>query len=252
MNQIPYEQIKAARQELASASHLVVFTGAGISAESGVPTYRGAGGLWKNFCARDLATVAAFRKDPALVWGWYRSRRKALLNCQPNAAHRAIADSAKERQLTLITQNIDGLHSLAGYDDPWELHGNIWREFCVECHRAVDRHDDYHNGIVEAEDAPLPQCPGCGGLPRPAIVWFGEQLDVHLLEQAFDVAKHCDAMIVIGTSGQVQPAAMLPILARQSGAMVVEINLEPTPLTEYANYSLYAPAGELLPRLLAT
>ncbi len=252
MNPEQEETLHLAQQAISRADRLVVFTGAGISAESGVPTYRGAGGLWKNFRAQYLATVAAFQKDPALVWGWYRSRRRALLNCQPNDAHRAIAEAANSRQLTLITQNIDGLHSLAGYDDPWELHGNIWREFCVECHHAVDRHDAYHSRAVEAEDAPLPRCPKCGGLLRPAIVWFGEQLDIHLLEQAFDVAEHCDAMIVIGTSGQVQPAAMLPIQARRGGAVVVEINLEPTPLTEYANYSLYAPAGEVLPRLLIT
>jgi NAD-dependent deacetylase len=250
MNQIPDEQIESARRNLVKADRLVIFTGAGISAESGVPTYRGVGGLWKNFRAQDLATVAAFQRDPALVWGWYRSRRRALLDCQPNAAHRAIAEAAKERRLTLITQNVDGLHSLAGYDNPWELHGNIWREFCVECYHPVDRHAAWLNRTVEDEDAPLPKCPKCGGLLRPAIVWFGEQLDTHLLEQAFEAAEHCDAMIVIGTSGQVQPAAMLPILARRGGAMVVEINLEPTPLTEYANYSLYAPAGEVLPQLL--
>lgn len=245
--------IDEVRRRLADAASVVVLSGAGISAESGVPTYRGAGGLWKNFRAQDLATLEAFDRDPALVWGWYRNRRRALLDCKPNPAHRALAAAAEnpERELIVITQNIDGLHTIAGLANPLEIHGNIWREKCVRCRYRVDRTSDYNARRVPAEDAPPPKCPGCDDLLRPDVVWFGEQLDPLLLDSAFRAAEACDVMLVIGTSCEVHPAALIPLVARKAGACLVEVNLEPTPLTNRCDASIFAPAGQTVPELFA-
>lgn len=245
--------IDEVRRRLADAANVVALTGAGISAESGVPTYRGDGGLWKNFRAQDLATLEAFDRDPALVWGWYRTRRRALLDCRPNPAHRALAVAAEhpEREFVVITQNIDGLHTIAGLADPLEIHGNIWREKCVRCRHRVDRTADYTARRVPAEDAPPPKCPDCDDLLRPDVVWFGEQLDPLLLDTAFRAAEACEVMLVIGTSCEVHPAALIPLVARKAGACLVEVNLEPTPLTNRCDASIFAPAGQAIPELFA-
>lgn len=252
MTAMPVELIADLRRRVRETDEILVLSGAGVSAESGVPTYRGAGGLWKNFRAQDLATVEAFDRDPALVWGWYRSRRRALLDCEPNAAHRALAEAVERGlELRVVTQNIDGLHTFAGLDGVLELHGNIWREKCVRCPQTVDRCEDYLARRAVPVDDPPPECPGCGDILRPDVVWFGEQLDTRVLEQAFRLAESCELMLVVGTSCEVHPAALLPLVARKAGAYVVEVNIEPTVATDRCSVSLFEPAARALPKLFA-
>jgi NAD-dependent deacetylase len=220
-----------------------VLTGAGVSAESGVPTFRGPGGLWESHRPEDLATPEAFARDPALVWRWYHWRRGLIAKCRPNPAHLALA--ALERRvpgLTLITQNVDGLHRLAGSGDPLEIHGNLWFVRCLGCGaRSEERRLDL--------PAP-PSCPGCGGMLRPDVVWFGENLDQALLERAWDAAQRAEVMLVAGTSAVVQPAASLAGAAKDAGAYVIEVNLEPTPNSGRVDASFLGKAGEVLPDLV--
>lgn len=234
--------VEAARTRLASAKSPTALTGAGVSAESGVPTFRGADGLWRNFRPEDLATPEAFQRDPVLVWQWYDWRRSLIADIEPNPAHHALAELEKRSSsFTLITQNVDGLHELAGSSKVLELHGSIWRVRCTGC--AVTSSN---------RDVPIeipPKCP-CGGLLRPDVVWFGEMLPEEVLEAAFVASASTDFMIVAGTSGVVQPAASLAVRARNSGAFVVEVNPEETPLSSVADLRLPGKAAELLPRLL--
>ena len=222
---------------------MAVLTGAGISSESGVPTFRGEGGLWRTHRAEDLATPSAFRRDPKLVWQWYDWRRSLIAACQPNDAHRTLVEM--ERCLddfVLITQNVDGLHRLAGSQRVIELHGNIWGQRCTR-----DCRDPWVDHSLPLSQIP-PHCPACGALARPDIVWFGESLPAAALDAAFDVAQRCDVMLVIGTSALVHPAASLPLLALQRSAHVIEINPQPTPLSDAVAQSLRQPAGVGLPR----
>jgi NAD-dependent deacetylase len=231
------------QERLAEARRVAVLTGAGVSAESGVPTFRGAGGLWRKYRAEDLATPEAFHRNPKLVWEWYDSRRQLIARCQPNAAHRAIALlEHRAPEFLLITQNVDGLHRLAGNVRLVELHGNLWRVHCLDDGQVTE------NLEVPLQAIP-PRC-GCGGLLRPDVVWFGEALPPEALQAASDFAESCDVFLVVGTSVVVQPAASLPTIARRRGAYVVEVNLEPTPLTSLAHESHHGKAAEILPRLL--
>ena len=221
---------------------VVALTGAGISAESGIPTFRGAEGLWRTFRPQDLATPAAFRRDPELVWEWYDWRRQRIAPCEPNAAHLTLAEmEATLADFTLITQNVDGLHQAAGNRRVLELHGNIWRVRCMAC--------DWSG---EDRRVPLPQlpprCPRCTGLLRPDVVWFGESLPQGVLTAAWEAAAGCQWMLVIGTSAVVYPAAALPEIACRNGAHLLECNVSPTPLTPMADEVLGGPAGEELPR----
>ncbi|MFH1059094.1 MAG: NAD-dependent deacylase [Pseudomonadota bacterium] len=233
-----------ARQALAAAARVAVLSGAGVSAESGVPTFRGPGGLWEKHRPEDLATPQAFRRDPALVWRWYHWRRELIAACAPNPAHQALAAyEARRPGFTLITQNVDGLHRLAGSRNLLEIHGSLWRVRCLDC--GVDREE-------RRLDLPAPPlCPACGGLLRPDVVWFGESLDQDLLDRAWRAAGNCQAMLVVGTSAVVQPAASLALVAKSAGAYVIEVNPDPTPNTGRVDVSLHAPAGEVLPALLA-
>ena len=231
------------QERLLQARSVAVMTGAGVSAESGVPTFRGADGLWRQYRAEDLATPEAFSRDPKLVWEWYDWRRQLIAKCQPNPAHYAIAFLERQAQkLLLITQNVDGLHRLAGSVRMVEVHGNLWRVRCLQ-----------EGKITENLDVPLrtiaPRCE-CGSLLRPDVVWFGEALPWEALQQAFEAAESCDVFLVVGTSAVVQPAASLPMVARNKGAYVVEVNLEPTSLTPIAHESHHGKAGEILPKLL--
>jgi len=235
--------LEEARERLAQARSVAVLTGAGISAESGVPTFRGAGGLWNNFRAEDLATPEAFTRDPRLVWEWYNWRRELIAKAAPNPAHHALVRLEKTKpRFTLVTQNVDGLHDLAGNGRILKLHGDIWRMRCTEC------------GANWPDRRPsLPKLPphcGCGGLARPAIVWFGEPLPDGIMMEAEHAAASAEVFLVIGTSAVVYPAAGLVPFAKQSGASVIEINPEPTAFSSIVDFSFQSPAGELLPKLL--
>jgi len=229
--------------KIRNAGSVTVLTGAGISAESGVPTFRGEEGLWKKFRPEELATVEAFMRNPELVWEWYHHRLEILSTVRPNPGHLALAE-LEERypDFTLITQNIDGLHRRAGSRHILELHGNIRRNRCLECGRRY-------------QDIDLPQKPSvplcrCGGKIRPDVVWFGESLPGETLEQAFLASSRCQVFFSVGTSAVVYPAASLPIVALQGGAYVVEINIEPTDLSSQAHQFIQGPSGEVLPLLL--
>ncbi len=236
--------IDQVRVWLAAAARLVVTTGAGISAESGIPTFRGPGGLWRRFRAEDLATPEAFRRDPRLVWEWYDWRRGLIAQAAPNAGHLALVEMEQGRDsFQLITQNVDGLHQRAGSQRVIEVHGNIWRVRCIDC--------GTENLNLET---PLPQLPPrcpCGGMLRPGVVWFGEDLPRTALETAWSAAEQGDLMLVVGTSSLVYPAAALPDIARRHGARIVEINPDPTPLSDRADLSLRGSAAQILPRLLS-
>jgi len=238
------EAIHEAKAWIADSQRLAVLTGAGISAESGVPTFRGRDGLWRNFRAEELATPEAFADNPQLVWEWYDWRRGLVVKCATNPGHHALVDLAASTTLTLITQNVDGLHALAGSDNPVEMHGNIWKVRCTDCHQVLaDR---------RVPIPILPTCDACGGLLRPHIVWFGEGLDPEVLDRAVGAFEYCDVALVIGTSGVVQPAASLAGMAKRGGAKVIEINLDSTPLSPLADLSLHGQAGEILPQLVSS
>ena len=229
---------------VARAGRLAVLTGAGISAESGIPTFRDAQtGLWARWRPEDLATPQAFHGNPRLVWEWYRWRRALIEGVEPNAGHLALAEMERHcGNFHLATQNVDGLHLKAGSRRVAELHGNLFSDRCLQEDRLLDR-------VEEGADG-LPVCPHCGGPARPGVVWFGEPLPAEPFRSATDAATECDVYLVVGTSGLVHPAAGLPALALRSGAFVAEVNPEPTPLTESVHLSLRARAGTLLPALL--
>ena len=229
---------------LRQTSKLVAITGAGVSQESGLRTFRDAQtGLWAQYKPEDLASPEAFRRDPKLIWDWYAWRREAVKGVRPNAGHYALADiETHVPEFTLITQNVDGLHRMAGSKKVLELHGNIQRVRCAECYTFTETWDD--------DTESVPQCSRCGGLLRPDVVWFGEALPRDQLEAAVEAARTCEVFFSIGTSGVVQPAASLAHAARNRGAVVVEINAEPTPLTQKANYAFHGKSGEILPELV--
>ena len=239
---------EAALQEiqnrLARAKSVTVLTGAGISADSGVPTFRGTEGLWKNFRPEELASPDAFERDPKLVWEWYNWRRKLLSTKSPNPGHEALVELEKQvEQFWLITQNVDGLHAIAGSQKLSEIHGNIWKVRCTEC------------GVVEDNrDVPidiLPKCQKCFGLLRPHIVWFGESLNPEDLEHSYQALRSCEILLIIGTSGVVYPAASFGPVAKDHGAFVAELNLDPTPNSDLVDMAIQGKAKDLVPRLLS-
>jgi len=226
---------------LLKAQSVVAFTGAGVSAESGVPTFRGTDGLWAKFKPEELANVNAFMKNPSLVWEWYAHRKKIIASIEPNAGHRALVEMERiVPSFTIITQNIDNLHRRAGSSKVYELHGNIERNYCMNCGT------NYTNADVLGQ-AGVPTCVKCGGLIRPDVVWFGEFLPEDEWDGAVRAAESADVFLSIGTSGVVYPAASLPLMAKRRDAFLVEINPEPTPLTEHADEFLNGPSGAILP-----
>ena len=231
------------KAKLARAKSVTILTGAGISADSGVPTFRGADGLWRNFRAEDLATPEAFAKDPRLVWEWYNWRRELIATKQPNPAHHAVAElEGRIGHFWLITQNVDGLHRDAGSQKLSEIHGNIWTVRCTTCGR-----------ISENRQVPipmLPTCSPCGGLLRPHIVWFGESLARDDVARSYAALESCEIMLIIGTSGVVYPAASFAPVAKSAGAFVVEVNLDPTPNSDVVDLAIHGRASDILPQLL--
>lgn len=250
------DDLVRARALLGEAGSIVILTGAGVSAESGVPTFRGSGGLWNEFRAEDLATPEAFARDPRLVWEWYAWRRGLVMECLPNPAHVAIAECALRRgNITIVTQNVDGLHARAareasGGSDPaaalpLEVHGSILRDRCSTCGARSDPVP-----VDATSVATLPRCERCGALLRPDVVWFGEMLDEDTLSAADAAAASADVCVVVGTSALVHPAASLPLRTRATGGVVIEVNPEETPLTRAAELAFRSRAAELMPRLL--
>lgn len=236
------EQLQRARSLIFNARSVTVLTGAGISAESGVPTFRGAAGLWKQFRPEDLATPEAFARDPRFVWDWYAWRREILSRVTPNTGHLALA-TLEERvpEFTLVTQNVDGLHQLAGSKRVLEVHGSIWILRCTVCG-------------LEWLDRSVPlACPplcSCRGLARPGVVWFGEELPLKIWRSAEQAASTADVLLVVGTSALVYPAAGLVSLAQAVGAKVIEVNTEQTPISGIVDCALNGTAGKILPQII--
>ncbi|MBL0142143.1 MAG: NAD-dependent deacylase [Betaproteobacteria bacterium] len=243
----PAGSVSLARDLLDHATCVAVLTGAGISAESGIPTFRDAlTGLWENFRPEELATPEAFEANPKRVWDWYAWRREKVREARPNAGHHALARLERrcrdhDVDFTLVTQNVDGLHREAGSLRVIELHGNIRRVKCFDRHHPAD---EWPEGDC------VPKCPACGSLLRPDVVWFGEGLPPEALAAALAAARTCDVFLCVGTSTVVEPAASLPFMALEVGARVIEVNPQPTPLTRHVTVSLRGAAGEILPLLV--
>jgi NAD-dependent deacetylase len=243
------EGMARAAGALAGAERVVVSSGAGMSRESGIPTFRDAmEGLWASFDPQALATEAGFRRDPRTVWSWYAWRRERVGDARPNPGHLALAQmEALVPELVVVTQNVDGLHAEAGSTDVVELHGNIRRVKCLDHGHA---YDGPLPPYAEGEQQDPPPCPVCGSPLRPDVVWFGEMLPERAVQRAWKVAERCEVLLVIGTSGTVWPAAELPLVARRRGARIIEVNPTPSELTHAADVFLAGPAGQVLPQLL--
>lgn len=229
--------------QLKKAEKIVFVTGAGISQESGIPTFRGKDGLWRKYNPMKLATIDAFYEDPKLVWEWYEERRKNILGANPNPGHTAIAELEKYKQVSVLTQNIDGLHQRAGSTRVYELHGSIITIKCTVC--------DFRDKIVSSFSQLPPLCK-CGNMLRPDVVWFGESLPQDVWKSAIEQTSSCDVMVVVGTSLAVSPANLLPVYAKQNGATMIEVNIEQTPLSSSMDISLRSSAASTLPVLVST
>jgi NAD-dependent deacetylase len=263
------EAVHRVRRLLEDAERVVVLTGAGISAESGVPTFRGPEGLWKSYRPEELATPGAFARDPRLVWEWYQWRRDLVGRCRPNEGHRAIAALQLRRPgVTVVTQNVDGLHARAlreavaegsaavgrggAPEAPkapiLELHGSLFRVKCARCTWTAERLEP----VTTETEASLPRCPRCESLIRPAVVWFGEALDPAVLGGAFEAARSAEVCLVVGTSAVVQPAASVPLATLDGGGVIVEVNPDRTPLSGAAGLRFAGPSGAVLPHLVGS
>ena len=230
---------------LLKSRSVCVLTGAGVSAESGVPTFRGEEGLWKKFRPEELANFDAFMRNPDLVWEWYSYRRKLVRDVRPNPAHHALVELERHmNEFMLVTQNVDNLHKRAGSKNVVELHGNIERSYCVDCGKDAPDVD-----LLSSQG--VPRCTSCGGLIRPGVVWFGEMLPTEAFARAERASRTCDLFFSVGTSSVVYPAASLPMVALEHGAFVVEINRERTDLSSRAHEVLVGKAGEILPALVS-
>lgn len=237
-----------AKERIYSSRKVAILTGAGISAESGIPTFRDKDGLWTKISPEEMANFDAFYKNTQIVSEWYQKRREIIEHTLPNAGHFALRELEHLfPSFHIITQNIDGLHQKAGSEKVIELHGNIMRNYCIDCKKYYEL--DEFESIYEHTENHIPKC-NCGGLIRPDVVWFGEQLPRKALEKAFQTAEEADLFFTIGTSAYVRPAADLPIIALQNGAYVIEINPSKTGLTNFTHLHLQGKSGEILPKLL--
>jgi NAD-dependent deacetylase len=233
--------LKEAADVIKSAEYFVALTGAGISKESNVPTFRGEDGLWRNYDAMELATPSAFARNPALVWEWYTWRQGIISESSPNPAHHTLVAWERRGILkTLITQNVDGLHIRAGSVDVHEVHGNLWVLKCMSC--------EYRRRLDKPASG-IPSCPECSSHLRPDVVWFGETLDPIIMSRVYTELEQTDACIVIGTSALVQPAASFPLIVKQRGGRIIEVNIEKTMLTGVADFHLSGQAGDILPAI---
>ncbi len=231
----------AAASIISKAQHLIALTGAGISKESNVPTFRGEDGLWRKYNVMDLATPSAFARNPQLVWEWYSWRQDLIAKCSPNPAHHTLVKWERKGVLkSLISQNVDGLHRRAGSSNVHEVHGNLWAVKCTSC---------THLGRLSSPAQGIPECPSCGAKLRPDVVWFGESLDNAVMQQVYAELERADVIIVVGTSALVHPAASFPLVVKQRDGRLVEVNIEETPLTPSVDVHLKGKAGELLPKL---
>ena len=221
---------------------VVFVTGAGISQESGIPTFRGKNGLWQNYDPMQLATISAFYDDPKLVWGWYNDRRKNILQALPNQGHEAIAELERYAQVTVLTQNVDELHQRAGSSNVLELHGNIIKIKCTAC--------DFKDRVLTEYSDTLPLCK-CGNVLRPDVVWFGESLPQDVWKEAVDFANQCDLMVVVGTSLVVSPANTLPIYAKRNNAILIEVNPDNTEMSADMDLKIRDTSATSLPKLVS-
>jgi NAD-dependent deacetylase len=238
------EKIQAAREILNKAQGITVLTGAGISAESGIPTFRGDDGLWKKYRPEDVDTEDAFRRDPAYVWQWYDDFRALISKTNPNPGHYALAELEKLKpNFTVITQNIDDLHRAAGNTNIIELHGNIWRVRCIQCPYVEENRD------VPLGEIP-PRCKACGALLRPNVVWFDDNIPLPVIDACLISIEYSDVMLIVGTSGLIEPAASMGLVAKHTGKTVIEINLEETPKSQHYDIVLLGKSGEILPRIV--
>lgn len=226
---------------ISKSDYFVALTGAGISKESNVPTFRGEDGLWRQYNAMELATPSAFAKNPSLVWEWYAWRQKLIGECEPNPAHKTLALWEQRGILkSLITQNVDGLHIRAGSKDVLEVHGDLWTVKCIACD---------HRERLQIAAVGIPSCPKCNNHLRPDVVWFGESLNPEIMKKVYAQLEQADTCIVIGTSALVQPAASFPLIVKRHSGIVIEINLEETVLTPVVDFHISGKAGEILPEL---
>lgn len=231
-------------ERLLNASSVTVLTGAGISEESGVPTFRGKDGLWENYDVQELATPEAFRRDTEAFWKFYNWRRRLLEDIKPNLGHYALVDLEKNfQEFTIITQNVDNLHVMAGSKNVIELHGNIKNTYCIKC----GYRNEHPENVPDTDD--IPTCPKCSSYMRPDVILFGESLDPERLRKAQQASATCEVFFSVGTSGLVEPAASLPYIAKGNGAYLVELNTEQTPLSVTADEALLGKSGKILPML---
>ncbi|HEY7535525.1 MAG TPA: NAD-dependent deacylase [Thermodesulfobacteriota bacterium] len=237
------DQIKEAKAIIKSATSIAVLTGAGISAESGIPTFRGEEGIWKKFRSEELANWDAFKRDPKLVWEWYDWRRGIVNESKPNPGHYALVNLEIEKtDFTLVTQNIDGLHQVAGSKNIIEMHGNLWQIKCTSCGIIEQNHD------VPIMEIP-PRCKNCGTLSRPNVVWFGEIIPISIIDKILLAIERCQVMLITGTSGVVEPAASMGLVAKHTGKTVIEVNLESTINSSVYDLTILGKSGEILPML---
>ncbi|HOV89910.1 MAG TPA: NAD-dependent deacylase [Syntrophorhabdaceae bacterium] len=235
--------IDKAIERLKKTRSLLVITGAGISAESGIPTFRGADGLWENYRAEELATPWAFERDPETVWRWYDWRRGIIGKAEPNKGHLAIKRFEEIfENFFLITQNVDGLHAKTGIKNMVEIHGNLWRVCCTRDKRTFM--------LTEHPLKIVPPVCECGSIVRPDVVWFGESIPGEYIQRSYEAMNRCDTLIVAGTSGVVYPVASFPQMVKDNGGFVIEVNIEETPISQIADISLYGASGDILPMLV--
>jgi len=230
------------KEQIKDVKKIIFVTGAGISQESGIPTFRGKDGLWRNYDAMKLATINAFNENPNLVWEWYNERRSNIFAAQPNQGHKAIAELEKYVKVVILTQNIDGLHQKAGSSDVLELHGSIIKIKCSVC--------NFKDEIL-TEFSKIPPLCKCGNILRPDVVWFGESLPLDIWQKAIVSAKECDLMVIVGTSLVVSPANMLPLYAKQNDAVLIEINPEDTEMSSEMDLTIRGTGASILPEFVS-